>query len=428
MRILFIHPNMPGQYKHLVRILAEDRSNEVVFLTKPKSQTEIPNVRKVEYTVLREPEPKTHRYLIPFEKAVFASQEVWRTCNILRNKGFIPDVIVAHLGWGDGLYLKEIYPDSKVLALMEFYYKSKGGDVGFLDGKEPTADNQCRTKTRNAIHLFNLTYCDWAISQTFFQRNLHPDIFWPKISVLHDGIDTSDVQPSKGRGINLPNGINLQKSDEVVTYISRNFEPYRGFPQFMRAAVEIQKHRPNCHIIMVGSDEISYSKKLPKGQTYRKMIMDELGDQLDMKRFHFLGYLPYDEMKLVMKISSAHIYLTVPFVLSWSMMEAMASECLLIASNTEPVREVIRDGYNGLLVDFFKPKQIADCVDEVFASDNRMLSIRKAARKTIIKRYSLDKVMNLHLDLIRDLAHGKCPPPTAKKIEEFNRMTELYKE
>ncbi len=426
MRVLFMHPNMPGQYKHLARILAEDTDNEVVFLTKPKPGIEIPNVKKVEYTVSREPEEDTHRYLITFERAIFASQEIWRVCKKLKEKGFVPDVIVGHLGWGDGLYLKEIYPDTPVLALMEFFYGGKG-DVGFLKDEEPlTSDDICRIKTRNGHHLFNLTYCDWAISPTFFQRDRHPEIFWPKISVLHDGVDTSDVTPSSGKGLTLPNGVNLQKHDEVVTYISRNFEPYRGFPQFMRAAQEIQKRRPNCHIIMVGQDGISYGKAPPGNKTYRQMMMEEC--DLDMDRFHFLGYLPHDKMKLVMKISSAHIYLTVPFVLSWSMMEAMASECLMIVSDTEPVREVIRDRHNGLMVDFFEHTQIADRVDEVFAHPDRMLDLRKAARKTIVDRYSLDKVLDLHLDLIRDLAEGKCPPPAAQKIIDFNKATELFKD
>jgi glycosyltransferase involved in cell wall biosynthesis len=423
MRVLFIHPNMPGQYKHLARILAEDKNNEVVFLTKPKPGVDIPGVKKVEYQVKREPQPECHRYAISFEKAIFASQEVWRVCKSLKDQGFVPDVIVGHLGWGDGLYLKEIYPDAKVLAFMEFFYGADSADVGFLDDDPVSADDACRIKSRNALHLFNLTYCDWAITPTFFQRDRHPDIFHPKMSVLHDGVDTSDVTPSEGRSLTLPNGLKLSKNDEVVTYIARNFEPYRGFPQWMRAAAEILKRRPNCHIIMVGQDGVSYGKDAPKGTSYREMMMEEC--DIDMDRFHFLGYLPYDDMKLVMKISSAHIYLTVPFVLSWSMMEAMAAECLMITSDTGPVREVIKDGYNGLMVDFFEHNQIADRVDDVFAHPDRMQELCKNARKTVLARYSLDKVLDLHIELIQDLADGKVPPPAAAKIVKFNEDTDL---
>lgn len=422
MRILFIHPNMPGQYKHIARVLAEDKNNTVVFITKQVKDVQIPGVLKVEYEVKRDVSKETHRYLIPVERGIFASQEIWRVCKQLKTSGFTPDVICGHLGWGDGFFLKDIFQDVPVLSFLEFFYDAYGADVGFLEDMEKESmrpDHAAKLRIKNLIHTANLTWCDWGLTPTFFQQKRHPAIFHPKMSVLHDGIDTNIVKPNADISVKLPKGVTLTKKDEVVTYIARNFEPYRGFPQFMRAAEIIQKRRPNCHIILVGADGVSYGKAMKKGEpTWRQKMLKEVN--LDQSRFHTLGYLPYSDMLKIMQVSSAHIYLTVPFVLSWSMMEAMSSGCLMIGSDTEPVREVLRDGENGLLVDFFSPEHIAERVEEVFAHKDRMQAVRDNARRTIVDRYALDKVLPLHLGLIKDLAEGRTPPPTAKAIETFN--------
>lgn len=428
MKIMFIHPNMPGQYKHLARILAEDKNNKVVFVTKEKPDVSLPNVTKVEYRQTREVAMETHRYLINFERALFQGQEVFRACQKLKQEtGFVPDVICCHPGWGDGLFLKDIYPDTPILSFLEFYYSSRGGDVGFLPRdyfpsvveEEMTPDDDARIRIKNACNLFNLEICDWGITPTHWQLIQNPPMFRQKISVLHDGVDTDAVTPGLGNEkITLPNGKVLTAQDEVVTYVARNFEPYRGFPTAMRAFKEIQKRRPNCHIVCVGADGVSYGKQPPAGQTYRRMLLEEL--KPDMSRLHFIGYLPYDQMVNVMRVSSAHIYLTVPFVLSWSMMESMSAGCLLLGSNTPPVREVLEHDKNGLLVDFFNPDSIADTVDRIFNDKTRLRHLRVAARQTIIDRFDLKKLLPMHTQLIRDVAAKQTPPRAAKTIAEFN--------
>jgi len=421
MKILFLHPNMPGQYKHLARIFGEDKNNQVVFLTKPKEGVEIPGVQKIEYTVKREVPKESHRYLIPLERGIFASQEVFRLCKKMKDEGFVPDVIVGHLGWGDGLFLKDIFPDTPILAFLEFFYNSNGSDIDFLtqddDEEKNTYDDSARIRMKNAIHLFNMTYCDWGLCPTWFQQEQHPKDFHHKISVLHDGVDTTKFIPGTKKKLTLPNGVTLGPEDEVVTYVSRNFEPYRGFPQFMKAAEKILKERPNTHIIMVGQDGVSYGKEPKDGIPYRHKYMKEL--DIDTSRFHFLGYLAFEDLLKVMQISSAHIYLTVPFVLSWSMIESMSAGCLMLCSDTEPVTEVIEHNKNGLLVDFFKPEEIVKTVHEIFDHPTRMQHLRDAARETAIEKYDLEKLLPMHISLIKELAEGKMPPPTAKKIQEL---------
>ncbi len=417
MKLLFVHPNMPGQYKHLAPAFAKDPANQVVFLTKPKPKVNLPNVTKVEFDTKRDVQPETHRYLIPFERAVFASQEAWRVCKKIKESGFTPDVIVGHLGFGDGLFLKDIYPDTPILTLLEFFYSARGADVDFLREEAMTPDAEARIRMKNAQHLYNLIDSDWGICPTFFQLKQHPAIFHPKISVLHDGVDTDAAKPRAFNNLTIGNKVVLGSKSEVVTYISRNFEPYRGFPTFMRAAEIILRERPNCHIVMLGADEVSYGQKPKGGKTWRQTMMAEV--KLDPVRFHVMGHLPYDEMIKIMQISSAHIYLTVPFVLSWSMLEAMACGCLVVGSRTPPVMEVIEEGRNGLLADFFSPRDVADRVHEVLDHPDRMQKVREAARQTILDKYALKKLLPLHMCLITDLAEKKLPPPTMREIAQL---------
>jgi glycosyltransferase involved in cell wall biosynthesis len=409
MKILFMHPNIPGQYKHLCRAFAEDPNNQVVFLCKPNTKITIPGVTKVEYELFRQPSPYTHRYLVGTERAVLQGQETWRVCKNLKEKeGFIPDVICAHPGWGDAMFIKDIYPTAKLINFFEFYYRATGSDVGF---EHPaTEDDKARIRTKNIINLLSLEACDWGVSPTRWQFQQYPSDYHYKMSVIHDGIDTSIARPNPNAKISLPDGKILKFGDPVVTYISRNFEHYRGFHTFMGAVKLLQEARPDVHVLAVGADEVSYGRPAPQGTTYRKMVTEQL--KPDMSRLHFIGTLPYNDMLKVMQVSAAHIYLTYPFVLSWSMMEAMACECLMIGSKTAPVEEVITDGENGLLTDFFSPHELANRV--LYALDNQetLRPLRTKARQTIVEHYDLKKLLPKQMELITGLSHGVYPSPS----------------
>lgn len=417
MKILFIHPNMPGQYKHLVRVLAEDSANQVVFATKPKKIT-IPGVRKVEYTVSRDPKPEIHRYIIGFERAIFHGQEMWRVCKKLKEEGFIPDIICAHPGWGEGLFLKDLFPTTPLLSFLEFYYHAFGADVYFDKNEQVIPDDIARIRIKNATNLINLEACDWGVTPTWWQRNQHPKEFHHKMSVIHDGIDTDMVKPTEKGKLTLPDGTVLTEKDKVVTYVCRNFEPYRGFPTVMRGIEKLTRERSDCHVLIVGNDGVSYGKNPDGKKTYKQAMLDEL--TLDLSRVHFIETLPYDNYLKVLQYSDAHIYFTVPFVLSWSSLEAMAAGCLVIGSDTPPVAEVIQDGVNGLLTDFFSPDQLAGRLHEALDNPEKMKPLREAARQTIIDKYSLAKLLPMHISLIKDLAQGQLPPAAAETIVDFN--------
>lgn len=417
MKILFIHPNMPGQYKHLVRVLADDPANEVVFATKPKKLT-IPNVRKVEYKVTRDPKPEIHRYIIGFERSIFHGQEMWRVCKALKDEGFVPDIVCAHPGWGEGLFVKDIFPDTPLLSFMEFYYHAFGSDVYFDKSEPVNPDDVARIRVKNATNLLNLEACDWGVTPTWWQHKQHPKEFHHKISVIHDGIDTDIVKPLAIKTMTLPDGTHLTEKDKVVTYVCRNFEPYRGFPTVMRGIDQLTKERPDCHVLVVGNDGVSYGKNPDGKKTYKQAMIDEL--KFDMSRVHFIDALPYNEYLKILQISDAHIYFTVPFVLSWSSLEAMAAGCLVIGSDTPPVTEVIKDGVNGLITDFFSPEKLCKRLHEALDNPERMKPIRAAARQTVLDKYSLKKLLPMHLALITDLANKQYPPAAAANISNFN--------
>lgn len=417
MKLLFIHPNIPGQYKHLVQRYAADPKNQVVFICKPKAEVTIKGVYKVEYTPRREVMPTTHRYLIGTERAVLQGQEVWRVCKKLKQEeGFVPDIICTHPGWGDALFLKDIYPEVPVLSYFEFHYRFIGADVNFDPELPVTLDDAARIRVKNTVNLLNLDAADWGITPTHWQKSVHPAVYHPKITVLHEGIDTSIVKPDPAAQLQIgENKLVFKPGDPVITYVARNFEHYRGFHHFMRAVKLIQEARKDVHIVAVGADEVSYGRAAPKGMTYRHAMLKEI--QPDMARLHFVGQIDYTAFLRVLQVSAAHIYLTVPFVLSWSMLESMAAGCVVLGSNTQPVREVLEDGRNGVLVDFFSAEDIAKKALAVLEKPQDYTQIRAAARQTIIDRFDLQKLLPLHEKLIAQVAAKQFPPKVQTEID-----------
>ncbi|MDX2244241.1 MAG: glycosyltransferase family 4 protein [Leptolyngbyaceae cyanobacterium bins.302] len=395
MRILFLHSNFPAQFRHLATALANHPDHEVVFGTM-RQEGSIPGVKKALYKPARDVSPQTHHYVRSLESAVLQGQAVCRMGQTIKADGFEPDIIYGHSGWGPPLFMKDVFPKAKLVCYFEWFYHAHGSDSDFDPSDPLQFDDELRIRLKNAPILLDLTSCDRGLCPTKWQRQQFPPEFHPKLSVKHDGVDTSFFQPNPGAKLVLPTvNLNLSHVSELITYVGRGMEPYRGFPQFMEAVAIIQKRRPNCHVVVVGEDRVAYGKQLAEGKTYKQLMLESL--PLDLSRLHFTGPLPYSQYLQVLQASSVHIYLTRPFVLSWSMLEAMSAGCLVLGSSTAPVQEVIQDGVNGLLVDFFSPGAIADRVDEVFAHPDRMATLRTNARQTIQSNYDLAKLLPEHL-------------------------------
>ena len=405
MKILFLHPNFPAQFRHLATVLGQDKQNTVVYATN-RREGSIQGVNKVVYEKSRTARPETHHYVRPLENAVLEAQGVYRVAQKLKDQGFYPDVVYGHSGWGPTLYMKDVFPQATLLCYFEWYYNAYGSDASFDPSDPINADDEARIRTKNAPILLDLASCDLGLSPTAWQRSQFPVEFQSKIKVHHDGIDTNYFKPVPGAKLKLPRiNLDLTEAEEIVTYVARGMEPYRGFPQLIEAIALLQKQRPNCHFVIVGKNRVAYGKSLPDGKSYKEAMLEKV--PLDLSRVHFTDLLPYGEYLQVLQASSAHIYLTRPFVLSWSMLEALSTGCLIVASDTAPVTEVIKDSVNGLLVDFFSPQQVCGRVIEALDNPDKMIKIRAKARETILAKYDLDKLLPQHLQWVKDSANNK---------------------
>lgn len=410
MRVLFVHQNFPGQYRHIAPSIARRKGTQVVGLGENAGDA-LPGVKHIRYKAPPVGHKDTHRYVRRFETAVFRGQHVARACLALKEKGFTPDLICCHPGWGEAIYLKDVFPDAKTLYYFEFYYRSSGADVGFDPPGQPVhIDDACRVRTLNTTHLLSLDSADWGQTPTQWQASRFPEWARARMSVIHEGIDTDAIRRDERAVYTLPDGRTLTAQDEVVSFVARGLEPYRGFHVFMRALPEILARRPKAQVVMVGGDDPHYGAKPKEGGTWKELLLAELGDRVDRARMHFPGKIPHAELGRLMSVSSAHVYLTYPFVLSWSLLEAMSSSCAIIGSRTAPVQEVITDGETGVLVDFFSPGEVAAAVVRALEKPEEMLPMRAAARRFAREHYDLHRVcLPKHLALVDEVAAGRTP-------------------
>lgn len=369
-----------------------------------ESTVPLENVPVIAYPSPDEADANTHTYARSFDAAVRRGQQIVRTLLDHKRQGLEPDLIFTHPGWGDAFYLKAIFPGTKVIGLFEYYYQTRGADVGFDPEFPMNFDDIFRVHSLNATQLLAFESCDAGYCPTQWQRSCFPPHHQERLRVLHEGIDTELVAPDANAVITLPDGSTHRAGEEIITFVSRNLEPYRGFHVFMRALPQILQARPNAQVIIVGGDEVSYGKQPPAGQTYRQRYTAEIADKVDLTRVHFTGRLPYNNYLKVLQVSRAHIYLTYPFILSWSMLEAMAAGCIVIGSATPSVQEVICDGENGRLFPFNAPTTLAQRAIETLAAPEKYKILGQAARQTIVSRYDFNAV---------------CYPALKQLIKEF---------
>lgn len=400
MNILFIHKGFPGQFKYIAPVLAMDPQNLVMFITSDESG-QIQGINKLPYKF---PQKVTNSGYPPFietyEDAVHHGQAAANIAISMKQKGIIPDIIYAHSGWGPAMFMKDIFPDVPLLCYFEWFENADGADAGF-DGKPVDAGRRAQIRGSNVHKLVDLYSCDAGISPTEWQKSQYPKEFQDKIKVIHDGIDTDTCKPNKdAKFIVNDKNLELTVQDEVVTYATRGMEPYRGFIQFMEAVEKLLIKRPKAHFVIGGTDKIFYGDYLQSG-TYKEIMLKKL--KLDMNRVHFVGELSFNEYINLLQISSAHIYSTIPFVLSWSILEAMSVGCCMIASNTKPVVEVLKDNYNALLFDFYNVNQLVEKIEYALDNKTEMQKIRENARQTVIDNYDIKKLLPQQIIYINSL-------------------------
>ncbi len=416
MNVLFIHQNFPGQFRHIAAHLARQPGVNVRAIGREHAPG-LAGIRLYRYRPHRQASKETHPYARTFEEGVLHGQQVLRLLLDLKAKGYRPDVIVAHPGWGETLYAKQAFPDCKLIHFCEYYYHTDGADAGFDPEFPLTLNGAASIHSRNALHLLNLENCDAAITPTRWQHSLHPAAYHDKIKVIHEGIDTANLGPDPDAVLRLPNGQQLKAGDPVVTYVARNLEPYRGFHQFMRALPRVLAAHPTCQVVVVGGDSVSYGSKPHDAPNWRIKLLRE--NPVDLSRVHFLGKVDYATYRTALQVSAAHIYLTYPFVLSWSLLEALACGCPVIASDTAPVREVIQDGVNGWLVGFFDKDALVGHMLELLANQSNNFMRREAISQSVKVRYSVAQGVKEYLEDI-DKALAGSLVASAKRVDDFN--------
>lgn len=405
MRILFVHNNFPGQYARIVRHLKTLK--HIDMLSGSLATNKQPAViNRVGYKPHRDAGEKTHPALRYTEGAVIRGQAVYSAFMNIQKKGWNPDIMLSHSGFGDGLFLKDLWPKAKYMPYLEWYFHSYGSDASFLDHGAPKKPNtELNIRMKNTAILHDLAAMDWGQCPTEYQKSQYPTIFHDRISVLHDGVDTEFFSPDDNT-IFTVGDLAFRRGDPLVTYIARGMEPYRGFPQFMEAVARLQVERPDAHVVVIGEDKTAYGAKREDGKTYKEWALENL--TLDESRIHFLGRQPLEVLRDALRVSAAHVYLTVPFVLSWSMMEAMSAGALIVGSDTDPVREIITDGENGLLVPFFEPDVLATRLADILADPDRYTPLRERARALMLERYDMNDLTQQYLNLIERVASGKA--------------------
>jgi glycosyltransferase involved in cell wall biosynthesis len=404
MNILFVHQNFPGQFKHLAPALV-NAGHQVRALGIDGAG--LPQIPMLRYKIGRASSKDLHPLARDFETKLIRADACAGAAVRLKQSGFAPDVIVANPGWGESLFLKDVWPGAKMLTLLEFFYATRGLDVDFdAEFYKQDIGNEARVRVKNANLLMALDSMDWGMAPTHFQHSVMPRAYQNRISVVFDGIDTGVVCPDANATLTLP-GKTLRAGDEVLTFVNRNLEPYRGYHRFMRALPRILRERPNAAVLIVGGDDVSYGAAAPPGKTWKQIFFDEVKEQIDVSRVHFLGRVPYATYLQVLRVSACHVYFSYPFVLGWSCIEAMSAGCLVVGSATAPVREVIEHEKNGLLVDFFDSEMLAKTVIDGLARPAAFAHLRQAARAMAVARYDLATIcLPQQLQLIDKLAAG----------------------
>jgi glycosyltransferase involved in cell wall biosynthesis len=392
LKLLFVHQNFPGQFLHLAPEMQRRGHDVRAIADAANGSGQLVPTRRYTFKPAMV-DPKATRlgrnYTAMSDRGVVTA----RLARQMRAEGYVPDVIFGHSGWGETLFLKEIWPEAKLLVYAEFYYRGEGTDSGFDPEFQKRGLDQVMIAQGRAAYLAQaLVHADMGLSPTEWQASTHPPALRRDIQVLFDGVDCDRLAPNPAARFVLPDGRALHPGDEVLTFVNRNLEPYRGYHIFMRALPEVLAARPDVHVVIVGGDGNSYGSAPAEGGSWKDVFLAEVRDRLDLGRVHFVGKLPYGRLVDLFHVTRAHAYLTYPFVLSWSMVEAMAAGALVVGSRTAPVEEVIQDGVTGRLVDFFDVKAWSVALTDALANPDAHQPMRDAARKLVRARYDLRSV------------------------------------
>ncbi|MGE4481852.1 glycosyltransferase [Acidocella sp.] len=409
MNFLFVHQNFPGQYVHLLRSLQADNqtypgTHEIVFMTEP-NKNHLDGIRKVTYS--RPPPPP--QALAPaareFESAAIRAQAGYQGALQIKALGFKPDIIIGHHGWGEMLNLCDVFPGVPILGYFEFYYRIHNSDVNFDPEFQMEEARFGSVRAKNTINLLAVALEQWGQTPTHWQYDTYPEWSRNQIRIIEEGVDLQYCAPDPAlRKKNVTVGaLTVTPRQKLLTFVSRNLEPYRGFHTFMRALPKLLDERPDLVVSIVGGDEVSYGAPPPNGGSWKDVLLKEVGNQIDHSRVHFMGKVQYSDHLTLLKRSDAHVYLSYPFVASWSLREALACGCVVIGADSVTVTEFIDHGMNGLITPTLDSKNLADTVLHALADEKLSSQLRKGARTYAEKHLGMDDYIKRYRAYIEEI-------------------------
>jgi glycosyltransferase involved in cell wall biosynthesis len=406
--VLFVHNNFPAQFRFIAEAL-QAKGDQCVAIAS-KTGRNLPGIPVYRWEATRGSTKGIFPLATRTEADLIRANAAVEHALRLKKRNFNPDLIIGHPGWGETLLLNVVFPEAKQILHGEYYYRVTGGDVGFdPEFGLPSFENKCRAHAKNASMALALSEADHIVTPTPFQASVMPAAFQARTTIIHEGIDTERAKPIPDAKFTLEDGRVLDRSSPVITFVNRRFEPLRGYHIFMRALPKVLAAVPEARVLLIGADEAGgYGKEAPKGTTWKKLFLGEVERKLDMSRLHFPGRVGYERLLAAFSVSAAHVYYTYPFVLSWSLLEAMACECLVIGSDTAPVRDVVEHKVNGLLSDFFDVDALSDLLITACRDPQSFAPLRKAARQTVVERFDRSRIcLPAWLRLIEEVRAGK---------------------
>jgi glycosyltransferase involved in cell wall biosynthesis len=383
MHVLFVHQNYPAQFGYIADYLAREKGWRCTFVSMKPGGRE-GSVERIQYTLKGRATERNHYCSRTFENGIWHAHAVYEALKARRD--IRPDLIVGHSGFGSTLFLRELY-DVPIVNYFEYFYRSHDSDMDFRPDFPSSELDQLRARARNAMVLLDLENCDLGYSPTLWQRSLLPSQFQDKVSVIYDGVDCEFWKPIPRCPRQIGSRV-FPDHVKIVSYVARGMESIRGFDIFMRAAKRLCDYRKDVIFLIAGEDEIHYGgdRSVIGTKTFKEWVLSR--DDYDLSRFHFLGIVPPGELVKLFNITDLHVYLTVPFVLSWSLMNALACGATVIASDTEPVREMIEDGENGLLAGFFDLDRILEIASDVLDEPASFHTLGQTGARKIREHYS----------------------------------------
>lgn len=400
--VLFVHNNFPGQFGDLASLLTA-RGVPCLAIGQHYAPGQV-GVKIARYTLGRGSTPNIFPLAVRAEADLLRARSAYDAAMALKAEGWDPEVIVGHPGWGEMTFLSEVFPAAKTVAFAEFYYHGRGYDVGFDTALQGDVDIESvlRADGKNGAMAMAYAGADAIVAPTPFQAGSLPRRLRDGVRVFHEGIDVEAIRPAPPQPFALDDGRVLAPGTPVVTHVNNHMEPLRGLQTFARALPRLLAEAPDAHAILIGDpNRKPYGGSAPDGKTWQDVCFETI--DYDPARVHFLGRVPHDRMLAALRLGVAHVYYTYPFVLSWSLSEAMASGCYVIGSDTGPVRDAIQDGVNGRLLPFFDHDALSDALIAACRDPQASAAMRMAARKTAEAMFSRAKGRDAWLNLLREL-------------------------